>query len=88
LIDRIRAEFIEMPGLTLTLPQAQRLWNVDATACQRMLDALVATHFLRITVTGTYARGTEGRGAARPHTVKANLRVPAARPSSDHKKLA
>jgi hypothetical protein len=38
---RIQAEFAEMPGLTLTLPQASRLFNVDAARCERALARLV-----------------------------------------------
>ena len=40
---RIRAEFAEMPGLKLTLPQASRLFNVERVQCGRILDELV-TH--------------------------------------------
>jgi hypothetical protein len=38
---RIRAEFAEMPGLKLTLPQASRLFNVERVRCQQILDRLV-----------------------------------------------
>jgi hypothetical protein len=38
---RIRAEFVEMPGLKLTLPQAARLFNLEQARCQRVLGALV-----------------------------------------------
>jgi hypothetical protein len=38
---RIRAEFAEMPGLKLTLPQAARLFNLQRTQCERVLAALV-----------------------------------------------
>jgi hypothetical protein len=40
---RIRAEFAEMPGLKLTLPQASRLFNVERVRCERILGELV-TH--------------------------------------------
>ena len=40
---RIRAEFAEMPGLKLTLPQASRLFNVERFRCERILEDLV-TH--------------------------------------------
>lgn len=46
LIRRVRSEFLEMPGLHLTGPQAQRLWGVDRQTCERLLDALLATRFL------------------------------------------
>jgi hypothetical protein len=43
---RIRAEYIEMPGLTLTLLQAARLFGVDAPRCAHALDALVRDGYL------------------------------------------
>ncbi|PYQ96725.1 MAG: hypothetical protein DMF97_14975 [Acidobacteria bacterium] len=41
LATRIRAEFQEMPGLTLTLPQAQRLWGLPPDVCARVVDVLL-----------------------------------------------
>ena len=38
---RVRGEYQEMPGLSLTLPQAARLFNLERTECARVLDALV-----------------------------------------------
>jgi hypothetical protein len=38
---RILAEFGEMPGLKLTLPQAARLFNLEPKRCERVLGALV-----------------------------------------------
>ena len=43
---RIRAEFEEMPGLKLTLPQALRLFDNDCVNCQRALWHLVAAGVL------------------------------------------
>jgi hypothetical protein len=40
---RIRAEFAEMPGLKLTLPQASRLFQLEAVRCQQVLTSLVDT---------------------------------------------
>jgi hypothetical protein len=40
---RIRAEFREMPGMRLTMPQAARLFNLDKLRCARVLQALVET---------------------------------------------
>ena len=34
LARRIEAEYVEMPGLSVTLPQAQRLWAAERHACQ------------------------------------------------------
>ena len=47
LVERVVAEYREMPGLALTIEQARRLWGCDAATCQRVVDALVARHVLR-----------------------------------------
>ncbi len=36
----VRAEYLEMPGLCLTVAQAARLWNVSRDECLQTLDAL------------------------------------------------
>lgn len=46
-LAHIREEYEEMPGLCLTLPQAQRLWGLDATTCERAIAALVEAGYLR-----------------------------------------
>jgi len=48
LVTRIRAEYDDMPGLNLTLPQASRLFNVDADTCTRALVRLVAAGVLSV----------------------------------------
>jgi hypothetical protein len=40
LAARIRGEYLEMPGLRLTLSQAQRLFGLDAALCSRVFDVL------------------------------------------------
>jgi hypothetical protein len=57
---RIRAEFAEMPGLSLTLPQASRLFNIDAARCERALARLVASGSLSV-ARGTFIRAGGGR---------------------------
>jgi hypothetical protein len=52
----IRAEYGEIPGLSLTKPQVQRLWNLDRQACDAVLDTLQADRFLRRTSAGAYVR--------------------------------
>lgn len=47
LCTRIVGEYLEMPGLNLTIPQACRLWNIDRDQCTQLLDTLLATGFLR-----------------------------------------
>ncbi len=54
IIRRIRGEYLEMPGLSLTLPQAQRLWGLDQGFCHDLLNALVAAGFLVRTNAGAF----------------------------------
>ena len=42
----IRAEYTEMPGLNLTLPQASRLWGTEMWLCREALEMLVESGFL------------------------------------------
>jgi len=56
LVQRVCAEFIEMPGLNLTFPQAMRLWRLDATVCRQVIDHLVRSRFLRWTLHQTVIR--------------------------------
>jgi hypothetical protein len=56
LTRRVRAEYAEMPGLCLTLSQAQRLWAVDRQICEAVFRALIAHRFLRMTTTGRFVR--------------------------------
>ena len=70
LLTRLRAEYLEMPGLRLTLDQAQRLCGGARALCKAVLDALVADGFLCVKSGRTYARVSDG-AIARPHPVKA-----------------
>ena len=56
LLQRVRSEFIEMPGLRLTPAQAARLLGLDNRSCQRILNALVNSAFLRWTADGSVIR--------------------------------
>ena len=47
LIERVLGEYREMPGLALTVDQAQRLWGCDAVTCRRIADVLVERRVLR-----------------------------------------
>lgn len=58
LIDRIRGEFLEMPGLQLTLAQASKLWGIDTAACRTVVASLVEASFLRVTASGTIVRAS------------------------------
>jgi hypothetical protein len=46
LCTRVQAEFREMPGLKLTLPQASRLFSIEPKRCERVLTALVHAGYL------------------------------------------
>ena len=54
LVRRIRAEFLEMPGLCLTIEQAQRLWCLEPHTCEALLKSLIASRFLRRTARGLF----------------------------------
>lgn len=56
LVDRVRGEFNEMPGLQLTVPQAARLLGIEPDACRDVIDMLVDSAFLRRTPAGTIVR--------------------------------
>ena len=66
LLTRVRGEYLEMPGMRLTLEQAQRLCGVERTLCKVVLDALVEAKFLRIGPDGVYARAIDGGDGLRP----------------------
>jgi hypothetical protein len=51
-LSRVRGEYLEMPGLSLTARQAQRLWGLDPETCEAVLEALVHSGFLRRTTRG------------------------------------
>jgi hypothetical protein len=53
---RVREEFREMPGLRLTPAQATRLWGLERETCRAVIDALVASAYLRWTPTGAVTR--------------------------------
>ena len=63
LLQRVRSEFTEMPGLRLTVAQASRLWNTDLATSVALLDALVESRFLRMTK-DQYGRTDCGRLSA------------------------
>jgi hypothetical protein len=53
LVQRIREEFEEAPGLRLTSSEGARFWGLDLATCERVLTELLATGFL--------ARGSDTR---------------------------
>ena len=58
LLHRVRSEFLEMPGLRLTPAQAARLWALDRSTSERILDGLTAAGFLSRNREGAYLRAS------------------------------
>ncbi len=70
-LRRVQGEFLEMPGLRLTEPQARRLWGLDSVSCEALLDALVDARFLVKTRNGAFMRVDQPapvRTATRPRS--------------------
>jgi hypothetical protein len=73
-LRRVQGEFLEMPGLRLTEPQARRLWNLDNASCAALLGALVEAKFLFRTRDGAFMRVEHAapvKAAARPRNTVA-----------------
>jgi hypothetical protein len=70
LAERVRGEYLEMPGLRLTTVQACRLWGLDEAQCQAVLRTLIDSGFLVRTADGAFARTASGpeRHAGRHHS--------------------
>ena len=60
-LELIRAEYREMPCLSLTKRQMQRLWGLESHVCDALVDALVSARVLRRTPAGTYVAVAGGR---------------------------
>lgn len=73
LVTRVKSEFVEMPGLRLTLDQSSRLWGLERTECEAVLHVLVHRKFLSIRADGTYGRATDSDARARRRAAKASL---------------
>jgi hypothetical protein len=71
-LQRIRAEYVEMPGLSLKPEQIRRLCGVDAESCAVALEALVANGFLSRRSDGAYGR-RPNPDIARPRPARASL---------------
>ena len=80
LLRRIRGEYLEMPGLCLTLAQAQRLWGLDASICSGLFAALATDKFLWRRADGTYGRSPDCAS-----TLPRSLRVPSHRSANNYR---
>jgi hypothetical protein len=72
-LRRICAEYLEMPGLRLTLDQARRLWGLDEATCVASLRHLVELRFLIETDAHMFARTEEAATITRLQMAKAGL---------------
>lgn len=54
LFERAKSEYWEMPGLSLTVPQAARLWNLPLSTAEEVLGSLVGAGFLAQRERGTF----------------------------------
>ncbi len=56
LMAQVQAEYAEMPGLSVTLPQAKRLWTADQQTCEEVFGRLIRCGVLRKTPKGRFVR--------------------------------
>ena len=71
LVQRIKGEYLEMPGLALTLQQAQRLWALDRPTCETLLRGLVQSGFLVTTNSGAFVHASSQMLWRLPVTISA-----------------
>jgi hypothetical protein len=64
LTRRVRNEYLEMPGLSLTVRQAERLWHLPQRECEQLLGVLVDAGFLARTAGNAFVRAGSGRSGA------------------------
>ena len=55
-MQRVRAEYVEMPGLNLTTRQAARLFGVTLGQAEQLLSQMVRERFLERDAEGLYRR--------------------------------
>ena len=70
-VDRVRAEYLEMPDLLLKAEQVQRLCGIDRGDCAIVLDTLLETKFLYVKPDGHYVRTSESYPGTDAHYMKA-----------------
>jgi hypothetical protein len=61
IVSRLRREYQEMPGLSLTAEQVQRLCGIEPVMCKAVLGVLVRDRFLHSAAGGQYRRPVVGR---------------------------
>ena len=78
LLQRVSAEFQEMPCMRLTSGQARRLFGLQSDACQRILTALVRQGTLACD--GERYRYNDARGWPMSHVAEAHASVSCGHP--------
>ena len=81
LIERIRSEYLALPGLKLSDAQARRLWPASDGSLDAALRALIEEGFLRCLPSGTYIAVPRPHGASTkadlaPRVTYASIRCP------------
>ena len=61
-VAMVKAEYFELPRLSLTRAQMQRLWGLDETLCDAIVGQLVLTEFLVEHEDGRIERPVETEG--------------------------
>ena len=69
-VELIRMEYAELPGLRLTPCQAQRLWGLSRDMCTAALTILTDSQFLVRTSDGVYARRSQPEPRTCGHATK------------------
>jgi hypothetical protein len=54
--ERVRAEFLDMPGMHLTPEQVERLSGAERATCKVVLDDLLRSGFFCVAADGSYCR--------------------------------
>ena len=49
-------DFLDIPGLSMTFEQAQRLFRIDRATCQALFDLLVESAVVKRTPDGSFVR--------------------------------
>jgi len=56
LVRRVQDAFLDIPGLSMTIEQAQRLFRIDRATCQALFDALVESAVVTRRADGAFVR--------------------------------
>lgn len=74
LIARTRGEYMEMPGLRLSVTEASRLWGFEKDLAETILRALVDDGFLKFAADGKFGRSADSPPGAHPRQVRSPVR--------------